>query len=196
MTYDSNYSMNSIVEISLLVFVIGDIIYEIGQIHQHNFDLYAYLDSWNVLDIITLGLLFLWAIFLTNPNYRSSGEVMLCLSAIPLSLRLLQCLCLFKQIGQLIIMIRAMIKDIASFFIVYLVCTLGFTVTLSGLYKLIISSVDDFNGTSGFSSFIVSLLSLYSATLGNFNLEIDTQNTSVKSLMIFLICVYLLTSSG
>ena len=125
------------------------------------------------------------------------GRLCLCLSSIPLSLALLQSFSVNKAIGQLIIMIIAMTSDVMSFFIVYVVCTVGFTVTLTGLSNVITANTDDDVNHSygGYSSLWGSFLGLYSSTLGSFDI-LTVEPTQIKTLFTVLSMIYLLASSG
>jgi hypothetical protein len=87
-------------------------------------------------------------------NQRIIGHYALSLSAIPLSLGLLQSLSIYKKIGELLIMIKAMSYDILSFLVVYLVCSVGFSISFNALF---------YRGTIAIG---YSMLTLFSATLG------------------------------
>ena len=82
--------------------------------------------------MISIALLALWAYgYFYKIHYYQ--RIFLPLSAVPLSLGLLQSVSVIKSVGQLIIMIRAMVWDLFAMFILFVVCTFGFAVTLSGM---------------------------------------------------------------
>jgi hypothetical protein len=60
--------------------------------------------------------------------------VYLALATIPMSLGLLQFVMIIKELGQLVIMILAMFKDVSNFLAVFLFCILGFGIAFKGLY--------------------------------------------------------------
>jgi hypothetical protein len=129
---------NTIYEIGsncLIIFIIYNLIllFLIGQLAESNWNLNRYINTWNILDIISIALLSLWADgYITD--YNPYKRICLPLSAVPLSLGLLQSVSVIKSVGQLIIMIRAMVWDLFAMFILFVVCTFGFAVTFSGMY--------------------------------------------------------------
>lgn len=129
-----------------------------------------------------------------NSFGRNKYHCFLPLSAVPLSLGLLQSVSVNKSIGQLIIMIKAMVWDLFSMFILFIICTYGFAVTLSGILpnKYI------------YSSLVYSFLSLFSATLGDFQIfypnSVDGDDDGSEHFQLeyignILLVIYLLFSS-
>jgi len=118
------------------------------------------------------------------------------LSAIPLSLGLLQSVSINQSIGQLIIMIKAMVWDLFSMFILFIICTFGFAVTFTGIFP----------DLAEYQSLEYSFLSLFSATLGGFtffnptsadddiNFQIASTNFSAN-IGNFLLVIFLLFST-
>jgi len=131
-------SCNSEPEIYIIIMLIANTVYEIGQIAESNWNLNRYINTWNILDLVSLILLSIWA-----TGYFSQDallkRIFLPISAVPLSLTLLQSISVIKSIGQLIIMIKAMVVDLMSMFILYCLCTFGFAVTLQGKFLTIIN---------------------------------------------------------
>ena len=130
-------------------------LYEIGTLQESNWNFKKYIsDGWNILDWVASSLLIISILLLTSHiNYKTLSVdgtyvpmELFVTSAIPLSLSLLQSLSLIKPIGELVIMIREMIFDIASFFAIYAVCSFGFALVVSNLIQ---------------SSLVDSLLYLY-----------------------------------
>jgi len=199
--YDSGYESVEAVEVILAIMIVGNIVYEVGQLQEIGFVFSAYFDSWNILDLSSLLLLVLWgllALLAMYPEVEMIGRLCLYLSSIPLSLALLQTFSVNKAVGQLIIMIIAMTSDLVSFFVVYVVCTVGFTMTLTSLSNVITASTDDDDvnqSYGGYSSLWGSFLGLYSSTLGGFDI-MTVESTQVKTLFTVLSMIYLLASSG
>ena len=196
--YDSSYESVKAVEVVLAIMIVGNIVYEVGQLQEVGFVFSAHFDSWNIMDLSSLLLLVLWGLLVMYPEVKMVGRLCLYLSSIPLSLALLQTFSVNKAVGQLIIMIVAMTSDLVSFFVVYVVCTVGFTVTLTGLSGVITASTDDDDvnqSYGGYSSLWGSFLGLYSSTLGSFDI-LTAESTQVKTLFTVLSMIYLLASSG
>lgn len=145
-------------ENALLCIMVGNILYEFGQLQSMNFDMFKYLaDTWNKLDVVSNTLIVLWALLLNNSF--TARRFALALSAIPLSISLLEFLTINKTFGQLIIMIEAMTFDFLVFLIVFIVATMGFAVTFFGIFN----SVPPFTNIGG------TVLILFAATMGNFD---------------------------
>jgi hypothetical protein len=196
--YDSGYESVKAVEVVLAIMIVGNVVYEVGQLQEVGFVFSAHFDSWNIMDLSSLLLLVLWGLLVMYPEVEMVGRLCLYLSSIPLSLALLQTFSVNKAVGQLIIMIVAMTSDLVSFFVVYVVCTVGFTMTLTGLSSVITASTDndDVNHSyDGYSSLWGSFLGLYSSTLGSFDI-LTVESTQVKTLFTVLSMIYLLASSG
>lgn len=133
---------------TLLLFTLAHVfcvaLYEIGTLQDSNWNFKEYVsDGWNLLDWISSSLLII-SIFLLISRLDSKTlsvngvyvpNQLFVTSAIPLSLSLLQSLSLIKPIGELVIMIKEMIYDIASFFAIYAVCTFGFAIIVSTLIE-------------------------------------------------------------
>ena len=145
--------------------VITSVFYEIGQLQDEKWNLLDYLTLWNSLDVISLILMLTWVITKyshLNSNFTGFyiGYTALSVSAIPLSIVILQYVSLNKEVGILIIIITAMFKDVLTFLTVYIFCMLGFAITFQALYY-------DY----GYNYILISMLKLYETTLGNIDLE-------------------------
>ena len=152
-------------EFFFTIIVISSILYEFGQLQDEKWNFRDYFTLWNLFDVLSLLLMTTWVVIkYSNMNDSVThfyiGFTALSVSAIPLSIVLLQYLSLFKEIGILIIIIRAMSYDAFNFLIVYICCTLGFAISFQALYY-------DY----GYDKIMVSILNLYGQTLGTFNLE-------------------------
>ena len=77
--------------------------------------------------------------------------------------------------------------DVFPFLIIYLVSTVGLAITFNGLYS---------GNDSSYSSIGNAFLSLYSATLGGFNFDVEgSEYSSINSLGVAFLTVYVLGSS-
>lgn len=85
-----------------LVLITGSsLIYSVGSIQDMSWELKAHFsDEWNILTDSSILLITTWAALLDYPEYYLIGRVFLSLSAIPLSLSLLEYLSLINVIGM------------------------------------------------------------------------------------------------
>lgn len=116
-TTPSNYEIGSpmrLQEWALLLFIIGNLFFEIGQLEESNWRLASYTKSlWNNMDLIKLGLTLGWAVCKLNPHrLHFYGKALLCLTGIPASLSMLRYISVVQSAGVLIIMIFRMGFDI------------------------------------------------------------------------------------
>ena len=163
------------------------VIYEIGTLQENHWNIRDYISSgWNILDAIS-SLLIIVAFYMLTAGYSRESitvgglfvpSIMIASSAIPISLTILQPLSLFKPLGELIIMIKEMSFDVASFLLLYVICSFGFAVLTASITSLGIQNGD----------LIGAMLFLYSATLGNFDFEWNPYFQ-------FLLAVYMLASA-
>lgn len=157
-------------EVALSVFVFTELCYEAGLTisgREHKiFNLNSLVsalsnrfrdDLWNLVDAIAvLGGVF-WFIFrCLSPEFFSVARVLLSLLAIPQSLGVLRYLSLYKALGELVIIIRAMMNDLFVFLVVYLVFILGFGIAFRGLF--IFSSAYDSNSNTFLTLFDSTML--------------------------------------
>jgi hypothetical protein len=156
---------NRIYETLLFLMLVAAVLYEIGQLIEWGFRSYI-ADMWNVLDLWIHGCLLIWALLLPFPHHFNICRIFLAVSAVPLSLSLLQYLTNIQALGSLIIIIFAMVRDVATFIYIYVVFMLGFAITLYSLYR----------GQPGFADKSSTFLTLFSATLSTFNFaDVDSQ---------------------
>ena len=108
-------------------------------------------------------------------------------SAILFSLGLLRYLSLWEPLGKLTIMVFAMMRDLASFALFFVICIFGFCVALFSLFR----KAEPFM-TSGQTS-----LTLFSATLNNYDATFDsfTSKDRGHSLGIVIEVIYIVLSS-
>jgi hypothetical protein len=172
-------------EVFLMVLFLSSFLYEYGQ-YLHSNSIKQYLSSeWNILDLSTNMLLLVWAVFVVSGSNNSrGGKVCLALATIPMSLSLLQFVMINKELGQLVIMILAMIKDVSNFLVVFLFCILGFGIAFKGLYGGLPSS----NYSTAWKSFIA----LFSAAVGGFDFSsFDGSDQAVIGSLLLVVYVTL-----
>jgi hypothetical protein len=150
---------NSVEENLLLMMLVAQVLYELGQLASCDWSLKEYFGGvWNILDVTCCTLLAAWAFLLPNPRLFYLGKVAIAVSAIPLALVQLQYLSLIKTLGLLVLMIQSMMVDVYVFFVVYLICIYGFTVCFRALFF----TVNDFSSTG------IAFVTLFQSTLGQF----------------------------
>lgn len=167
-------------EVVLLVLMCSGILYEFGQIQERGIKDYG-LDLWNSLDICVHLLLLLWAILLPLPSYFQFCRIALAVASIPLSISLLQYIVDVQELGIFVIMFFAMLKDLAKFIFIYFVFLIGFGMALYSI----------FHGADGFTTKGGALLTLFDATLGNydfteFGVHPDLSGVGVAILILFV----------
>jgi len=203
LSHGSIISVNDSVSIArgyVMVFVFSHFLHECGELISCDWNLSEYFDDWNKLDTLSSILLIVWLSLDRNYVHTADGNgahTVLCISAIPIALGLLRFISTNKNVGQLLIMIREMSSDVLSFFVLYVVCTVGFAITLAGLYNTNIDNNNDDSVAMSFNFLPYSFLSLYSATLGNFQFpfQMDSINSSRNTIETLLLVIYLLGST-
>jgi hypothetical protein len=190
----------------LAVITVGMCLYEWGELCES--DITA-IPSWRALtvhffdvfkwfDIGSVALLVTWLVFKFNSIYSVGSleekshminvyQCALATSAILLSMGMLRYFSLWEPLGKLTIMVFAMMKDLASFAIFFLICIFGFCVAFFSLFR------DD----SSFSTSGQTSLTLFSATLNNYDAAFDvfSKKDPSFSLGIVLEVIYILLSS-
>ena len=116
---------------------------------------------WNILDVTCCVLLLFWALLLPFPESFYFGKAAVAMSAVPLALVQLQYLSLIKTLGLLVLMIQAMITDVYTFIVVYLVCIYGFTVCFRAMFY----TINDYSSTG------ITFVTLFQSTLGGFDFD-------------------------
>lgn len=177
---DNDRYSNSTEENGLLVMLLAHICYEGGQLACCGWSLKDYFNGvWNMLDVASCFLLFVWAALLPFPQYFMYGKSAVALSAIPLAVLQLQYLSLIKTLGLLVLMIQSMMVDVSTFIVVYLVSIYGFTVCFRALFY----TVNDYSSTG------ITFVTLFQSTLGNFNF--DNFDGAFKMLGIVVMVLFL-----
>lgn len=120
-------------------------------------------DVWNFFDLISLSLLFLWVAYKLTPNGGLTGKTLLAAAAIPQSLGMLRYFSIQKAMGNLVITVISMSRELFAFAIIYTVSIFGFGVTLKALFQT--KDASD-NWYEGFGTITSTGLTLFDATIG------------------------------
>lgn len=123
--------------------------------------LVRYYDGWNSIDRLVAWVCLTW-VALRSTGQFSSARVVLSIAVIPLCFGMLRYLSVYRPLGQLVLMISAMIHELLIFLTFYIVCIMGFGISMYGL----------FNGLSDFSNSSYAFLSLIRYNLGNYDFSI------------------------
>jgi hypothetical protein len=107
-------------------------------------------DEWNLFDLVTNSLVLAWFVLRMVGQFQSC-RIVLSVAAIPLSLSLLKYFSLYKPLGELVIMVRAMMVEVVLFIILFVVSIIGFGISFFGL----------FYGEQGYQSSGLTFLSLF-----------------------------------
>ena len=152
-------------------------------------------DLWNFFDLSGYILLLIWSFGNLHNRYGpdDKNETLMyitkpaiSLSTIFLSTGLLRYFTVNESMGKLTIMLFAMIKDLLAFTILFTVCLFGFVITLYGLLHQVDFGACDGSGDPGcdkdpyFSNLVRSFITMFSATLGNFDLDIFYSDTPYR----------------
>jgi hypothetical protein len=178
-----NDHVSKLVQIGAVVMIGSTILYEIGQLNEIEQKFSKHFSSiWNLFDLVALSLLTWWMVDWFVHYYTTSApaKVGLALSAIPQSLSLLQYLGIWKETGQLVAIVFAMIRDMFSFVVIFAFCILGYGITFQGLFP-----------HSGYSSGWNTFLTLFSSTIGGSDFT-SFENSGLDVLGNVLLVTYIL----
>ena len=186
-------------EYGLVVMLITSIIYEIGQfidfvVHRKSFSrgLEGYVRQvWNRLDLIAMISIAVWAVSWAiwasgkkrHPDIQVQGRIFLAISAIPLSLSLLQYFVVIPELGHLVITIFEMLKDLRSFAFVCFVATLGFGLVLCALFYQ--------NPTGEYRGLGHSFMELFAAMIGNIDYSSWRGDSTVTDVGIVIYLIFI-----
>jgi hypothetical protein len=173
----------------MLIILISSILHELGELLENDLNFSEYLhDEWNVYDLLEYTLCLGWFVARLSKNYFAVGRVFLAISAIPQSQGLLRYLSVYRPIGELIIVMKAMTVDFVVFLIIYLLSIFGFGIAFTGLFY----SPDNPN----YGSVINTILSLFSMTMNNFMFNVfNATSSSVNSIGILLMMLFIVMTS-
>jgi hypothetical protein len=173
--YGSDYSMTihrtiwSEFEICLTIMLFSSILHEIGEVWDVNWSVKLYFeDEWNGIDTVSYLLGIVWFILRCIPNQFSIARIFLCLQAIPEAISLLRFLSLNQSLGVLVIMVEAMILELKSFIVLYLVTLTGVSIGLRGL----------FHGLDGYETNSNTVLTIFAMSFSVFDFFSSFQTSS------------------
>lgn len=152
-------------------------------------------EKWNVIDCVTIAFIGGWV----HCNYfhfnfhdikdsKQWAETFLALSTISLSLSILRFQSMWKQTGQLVIMVFEMMVDLGSLLLVYLTLVFGFGIAFFSLAPE--AGVLGGQSTHNFSNSLQSFLTLYDATLGQHDFGIfsgaDHETVAIGLMVLYI----------
>jgi Ion transport protein len=181
--YGSDYSsvdaLWSHSEVLLAVLLFSVILHEIGELWDSGLSVRRYFyDSWNILDLSSSMMGIIWFSVRFYPSHFTVSRVALALQAIPEALGLLRYLSVNQSLGQLVIMVGEMARELAYFIILYLVSLVGFSICLRGL----------FYGDVDYTSNSSTALSVFTVTFGQINFSaFSSNNDAVNTVGVLLI---------
>lgn len=155
---------NTMQEVSKVDIVERSTVFEsiLSETYQHFFS-----NVWNFLDLCSLILVALWAVFKQYEDYTDTARAFLSCAAIPLSLSILRYAAIEKSMGNLVITVISMTRDFYSFAVVFVVCILGFGVFFRSLFQHDhIAAEEDESNVEGYSTSSSSLLTLLDGAFG------------------------------
>jgi ankyrin repeat protein len=174
--YIENKGPGTVAERMLLVLLYSSLLYEYGQL-CHNTNSFIpspkkaklyFQVGWNHVHLIGLVAVAMWALFSFTPfefsaendhesvrtrAYISFGTV--ATSTILFATCFLRYLSIYEPVGKLVIMIIAMLKELAAFGLVFIVSCIGYCITLYCISE-----------AQGFRSFSGAIQTLFAASLG------------------------------
>jgi hypothetical protein len=159
-----------------------------SSLYKHFFD----DDVWNFLDLLGILCVFMWAILKSNETGAVEARAFLSVAAIPKSLGLLRYASVDRDVGNLIITLISMSKDVYSFLFVLVVALFGFLATMRGLFQFDHLATDGFSLTSGFSTFYSTQLTLIDASLGNYAWDYFDGENPYFELGLFLQIIFII----
>jgi hypothetical protein len=193
--YGTNFgSMNhrdhwGLSEIWLILFTILEVLYEIGQLIEDKLDISRSLqgnsgsgNTRNRIELLSLILIILWSFLRCKSDNINTARVILSLCAIPQSITLLHYLSIFKPIGELVLILRFILKDILVFAIVYMIFVIGFGLTIFALFHN-----DALFPTNG-----LMFLQLFTYTLTQFDFSIFQTNSIVVNTIGTILLIFFL----
>ena len=100
--------------------------------------------------------------FFNSTHHQATALICLSVSAIPITVGILEYLSVVRSLGQLVIIVVAMMFDLANFLVIYIVFIVAFGITFHSLFV----------GTDVYHEDSVTFLTLYSASLNNFDFTV------------------------
>lgn len=171
-------------EVILAIMIIGNIVYEIGELHEINYNISLHQASvWNRINSLCTMMSTWWLItFFNGTLYDAHGLYALGLAVIPMSMGLLKYLSHIKSLGMLVIIVFNMFPIVGNFVIVGAFSILGFGIAFRGLFGSVPSGL--------YETAWLAFQNLFAATFGQFQLNSfegsQYQNTGIWMLVIYV----------
>mmetsp|Transcript_23154 Transcript_23154/g.29085 ORF Transcript_23154/g.29085 Transcript_23154/m.29085 type:complete len:257 (+) Transcript_23154:778-1548(+) len=146
---NNHFDLNVPTQIFLFMMSCGYTVEEMSQLLAKRAQYFS-KDIWNTLDVVFLFCYYAWA--------TTSQVDLLALNLFIIPFRIMHYLSLFKGTGSFVTVLMRMICDAALFLVSFSVILLGYALMCSS----ILQNID------GFGTFKLSLLTLFSASLGDF----------------------------
>ncbi len=167
----------------LVLWAFASFLYEVGQLEEAKWDIGEHFSSvWNKLDTISYVLLILGLFFYAIAWFQQS-QAALSLAAIPLAISLLQYISVNRAVGELVILIVAMLEDVTVFLVIYFLVIIGFSITFLGMLY----------GNDGFTSGQSTFLLLFNAALGNYDTSVFNSNGQIYDTVAIVTLVVFVT---
>lgn len=184
--FSSHINSWSTSEITLAIIFASVLVHEVGELSDSGWSIVGYFsDSWNTLDFSSSILGLIWLGSRIASSNLSLIRVSLALQAIPEALGLLRFLSINQSLGELVIMVAAMMYELVYFIVLYLVSLIGFSICLRGL----------FYGESDYSSNSSTALTVFSIAFGNYDFSFSATNSAVNVLGVLLVVVIIVFTS-
>jgi len=171
-----------ILRAALYGYIVG---YTINEIHQIEVQEDYFGEVWNWLDLLILVLYISWVIIniLCPSLVGSKGKAILTLNSFLVLFRTLHFSAFHKGTAVLVDSLFAMLRNVVEFLVIFLLFLFGFAVIFTVL-------CDD---AEGFENLQATWLTLFSANLGNFDLNVFDE--SIRPLGISVMIIFLVVSS-
>jgi hypothetical protein len=190
--YSSNTESQKFLSPIIVIFIISVFLYELGLIEEKRWAVspsivfnylelerrrmwnvanHFFVDIWKLFDLFSISLELVWLFLAISSNSYSSGNKILSISCIPMSLGILRYPSLFNDyFGTLVLNVFTVMRSLFNFLIIYALTGLGFGVALYSIFR------HDFQEYSNIKSIIKTLLD--SALL---NYDSSMFNSSINS---------------
>jgi hypothetical protein len=127
---------NSMAERGVLFMWACSIAYEVGVVISIKQSFVEYVSTfWNSVHLVSYVLIFVWAVTFRSPHLFDCARICLSVASIPLSIGILEYLSAIRSLGHLVIIVVAMMLDVANFLVIYIVCIVAFSICFNGLFS-------------------------------------------------------------
>jgi signal transduction histidine kinase len=148
-------------EASTAAMAVSGLIYQISNVKE-----VRAMSVFFMVDMLTELSVCSWVVLSFRHITRTvHNRTLLSFSTVPLAFSFLRYVSVNKPTGQLVIMFKANVHDLLSFFLIYIITGSGFAVTLMGLY----SAKDTSYSTDG-----NAVLTMFTASLGDENMMLSS----------------------